>query len=61
MEWALGRTEITLEISLDNHAGSWHSLNLDSDEECERHLALDDTEDWAWLAQQIRTKDGDVA
>ena len=61
MEWALGKTEITLEIGFDSHAGNWHSLNLETDDESERHLALDSAEDWTWLAQQIRTNYGDVA
>jgi hypothetical protein len=61
LEWTLAQTEITIEIKLDRHAGNWHSINLENDEETERHLDLDSAEDWAWLAHQIHTNNGDAA
>lgn len=53
-EWTLGKTEISLDIDLYARQGSWHSLDLDSLDDVDKCLDLDDLDSWVWLADQIR-------
>ncbi len=53
-EWTFGPWEITLEVDLDNHDGSWHALNLETDEQRTREIDLDDAKAWDWIANAIR-------
>lgn len=57
-EWTLGATEVTLEIDLTAHTGRWHTLNMATDEEQLRELDLNNTSDWAWVAEQIQQMAG---
>ena len=50
LEWSIGRRDISLEIDLRRRSGEWHSLDLDTDEEEARPLAMDDKDDWTWIA-----------
>ncbi len=61
VEWSLGDFEITLEVDIEQHRGEWHVLNMATDAEEERTLALDETADWQWLVDEIRQRAGGVA
>lgn len=54
-EWSLKPWSITLEVDLQRQLGSWHSLNVSTDEEFSKELNLTLPNDWLWLNQQIRT------
>ena len=56
MEWSVENNEAMLEIDIDDHSAEWFWLDLDSDDEFERTLNLDDIADWQWLASEIRRK-----
>jgi hypothetical protein len=58
LEWTFGSKDVSVEIDLRSHSGEWHSLNLDTDDEENRTLNLDLTEDWKWMATRLRTLNG---
>jgi len=53
-EWSLDAEEISLEINLDTHVGEWEALNMETQRDTSRILALDEGRDWLWLAERIR-------
>ena len=53
MEWALGDSELSLEIDLTRHTAEWHALNLQTGGETSRTVSLDDKADWQWIREQI--------
>jgi hypothetical protein len=57
-EWSVGGHEVSLEVSLDDHRGEWHDLDMETQEDSHRDLNLDDARDWRWMAQQIRNLEG---
>lgn len=58
MEWRLGRYDITLEVEFEQHTGEWNWVDLDSQQEGESALNMADTEDWTWLASELRRFSG---
>ncbi len=54
MEWSLGPFEVSLEINLASHSAEWFWVEIPTDAEAERTLNLDDANEWAWLASEIR-------
>lgn len=54
LEWSLGPNEVTLDIDLMTHIASLHTLNLNSDEELEETLRLNEPAEWDRLVEQIR-------
>lgn len=59
-EWSLKNWMPSLEIDLSRKRGVWHALNLDTEEEQTRELDLTQRADWAWVANELRTKSGDA-
>jgi len=57
-EWSLTPWSLSLEIDPVAINGSWHALNVDTDEEVEKELDLSGARDWAWLAEQVRSMGG---
>ncbi len=57
-EWSLSPWSLSLEIDPAIKRGSWHALNIDTDGEAEKELDLADADDWAWLADQVRSLSG---
>ena len=57
-EWSLASWSLSLEIDPPAKRGSWHGLNLTTDEEIERNLDLSDGGEWNWLADQVRSAGG---
>lgn len=54
VEWTLPPFELSLEIEATKRCGSWHSLNLKSDEEMIRSLELNRDEVWLGIAHEVR-------
>ena len=54
LEWDFGHFRPTLEIDLENHAGIWHCLDLETGEDKERYLNLADKHCWGWLVTELR-------
>ena len=54
LEWSLGGHEVSLEVDLEHHTGTWHSLNLQTQLDEMKDFALDDDRDWIQLAEEIR-------
>ena len=59
-EWPLKPWSGSLEIDLAEKRGEWHALNLATDAEEEKQLQLTESNDWQWLAEQIRSLNGEV-
>ena len=57
-EWSFGANAIVLEIDLSEHDAEWLWFDRDSDANEERRLNLDDDGEWAWLANEVRSKAG---
>jgi hypothetical protein len=57
-EWPIKPYELSLQIDLANRVGSWHSLNLDSDDEQSRKLDLNAETDWDWIFRELRGHGG---
>lgn len=55
-EWSLPPFDISLAVDVERHRASWHCINLETNEEDARELQLDQTSDWQWLNEQIRSK-----
>lgn len=60
-EWSVETWEISLEIDIQRRIAEWHSLDVQSGADAERPLNLDCSEDWQWLAGEIRRGAGPVA
>ena len=54
MEWRLGRYDISLEVDFEGHVGEWNWVDLNSEEEGENALDMDDGGDWRWVAAELR-------
>lgn len=52
-EWSLGTNEVSLEINLENHKAEWHCLDLQTWQDSEHVLTLDDEAAWGWLVQEL--------
>lgn len=55
-EWGFGPHEVTLAVDLANQTGYWHWFNLDTDEEEEKTLELNDLQpdnDWPWVTSRL--------
>jgi hypothetical protein len=61
LEWSLGPHDLTLDIDLAKHAASLHVLNLDSDEERQDQMNLDEPAEWGRLIEQIHRVAGESA
>ncbi len=57
-EWSLAPWSLSLEIDTVAKRGHWHALNLNTDEEVEKALDLENAVDWTWLAEQVRSMGG---
>lgn len=57
-EWSLTPWSLSLEIDAVEMKGSWHGLNIDTDQEVEKELDLAGACDWLWLAEQVRAMGG---
>lgn len=59
LEWSVESNEVSIEVSLESHLGVWHELNLrpelnlQSPDERERELNLDQSSAWEWIIRQI--------
>ena len=59
LEWSIDSNEVSIEVSLESHLGVWHQLNLQpqlnlqSSDERERELNLDQSSAWEWIIRQI--------
>jgi hypothetical protein len=60
-EWTIMQNEVTLDIDLAAHKGSWHCLAMDTDQEEEFDLNLDCADDWKRMTGRIREMNGGVA
>ena len=49
---------MTLEIDPVAKSGDWHALDLNTDGEAEKALDLANVNDWAWLAEKVRSAGG---
>jgi len=59
LEWSHGSHDVTLDIDLATHLAGLHALNLDSSEDLEENLSLDEPADWARLIEQILRHTGE--
>jgi hypothetical protein len=57
-EWSLDPFELSLDIDLATHMGSWHALNILNQSEDVLSFNLDDSNAWASLAIAIRKMAG---
>lgn len=55
IEWTRGDWELSLEIDLAQRKGSWHGLNMSSDEEEMRDLNLTEMEDNLWIVAKLQS------
>ncbi len=53
-EWSLSDNEISLEVNLVTHRADWHRLDQETDADYVRELDLDNENDWAWVASEVR-------
>ena len=60
LEWRLGRHDISLEVDIEGHGGEWNWVDLNSEEEGEKALDLDNGNDWKWAATELRRFSGGV-
>ena len=58
MEWRLGQYDISLEVDFDNRAGEWNWVDLNSQEEGESALNMDNADGWNWVADELRRFSG---
>lgn len=61
LEWTIGPNEASLVVNLRDRRGDWHSLNLETDQDEERSLALDDKDDWNWMVSRLQELSGDAS
>jgi len=59
-EWSLDPWSLTLEIDPLAKRGEWHALNVETEDEREKDTDLAAAEEWAWIADQIRSAGGVV-
>lgn len=55
LEWSIESNEISIEVTLESRLGVWHQLNLQSKEDRERELNLEQSRDWEWIFRQINS------
>jgi hypothetical protein len=48
-EWSIRRIEIAIDINIDTHSAYWHSLDLNNSNVLEKHLNLNNQNDWEWI------------
>ncbi len=60
-EWSLAGNDVSLEVDLHTHGADWHRLHLATNAEDAREVSLDNDQDWAWLAGEIRSLVGGEA
>ena len=60
MEWTIGSFDIGLEVNLEDRTGEWNWVDLNSRDEGETALNLDDTDDWKWVSSELRRFSGDA-
>jgi hypothetical protein len=53
-EWSCHQHEITLDISLDTHHGDWHALNMETGDETQWDLNLNELSAWSQLSAAIQ-------
>ncbi|MYC07384.1 MAG: hypothetical protein F4X57_09480 [Chloroflexi bacterium] len=58
LEWRIGRHDISLEVAIESHCGEWNWVDLNSEEEGEKALDMDDGNDWKWAATELRRFSG---
>jgi len=61
LEWAPGSHDVTLDIDLTKREARLHALDLNSDEEREDDLNLDEPAEWARLIEHIQQIAGESA
>ena len=54
-EWSNDRWNLSLDIHLADKRGTWHGLDLETDDEETRELGLEDDNAWAWLVEKLET------
>lgn len=52
-EWTIDPYEISLDIDLNTLSGSWHALNLDSDEDEAATVSLATRDGWGWVVGHL--------
>ncbi len=55
VEWSLSDYEVSLEVNLATHRAYWHLLELETHADRAREMDLDNENDWAWIASEIRS------
>ena len=59
LEWSIDSNEVSIEVNLESHLGIWHQLDLQpqlhlqSSDERERVLNLDESSAWEWIIRQV--------
>lgn len=59
-EWSNERWDLSLDINLTDKCGTWHGLDLETDDDETHSLNLERNEDWTWLVEKINGKLGRV-
>lgn len=60
-EWSNNQWDLSLDIHLIYKHGTWHGLNLETEDEETNTLRLGNNEDWTWLIKELNEKLGRVA
>jgi hypothetical protein len=55
-EWSIGHLEISLNINIKAHSAYWHSLDLNNSNVLEKHLNLNNQNDWEWIKSFILSR-----
>lgn len=53
-EWSIDSVDMTLEIDLAAKSGSWHALNMATEEEGVRDVDLGNPGGWRWLNRELQ-------
>ncbi len=60
MEWRLGWYDISLEVDFEDRVGEWNWVDLNSRDEGENTLNMDDPDTLGWIADELRRFSGNV-
>ncbi len=60
-EWSNDRVEVSMDIQLTTKRAAWHALDLETDDEENRDLNLDEDAEWAWLVDKVQGTMGGAA
>lgn len=59
-EWSISGKEISLDIDLAQRSGSWHSLDLNTQEDTSETISLSNSEGWTHLAELLEAAGGKI-